>query len=53
MLMDEPYTVGDFSPENYDKKFRGQVIISLYFHVSSCMGSYISFGVLLIFSIIK
>lgn len=25
VLMDEPYTVGNFSPENYDKKFRGQV----------------------------
>jgi hypothetical protein len=48
--MDEPYTVGDFSPENYDKKFRGQVIISLYLHVISCMCSYISFGVSLIFA---
>lgn len=43
VLMDEPYTVGDFSPENYDKKFRGQVrfwilrllFISRYFYVPS------------------
>ncbi|KAG0624468.1 hypothetical protein M758_3G250300 [Ceratodon purpureus] len=27
VLMDEPYTVGDFSPENYDKKFRGKVTL--------------------------
>lgn len=25
VLMDEPFMVGDFSPENYDKKFRGKV----------------------------
>jgi hypothetical protein len=39
--MDEPYTVGDFSPENYDKKFRGKVrfwivhfqFTTLYFYV--------------------
>lgn len=27
MIVDEPYSVGDFSPENYDKKFRGQVTL--------------------------
>jgi membrane carboxypeptidase/penicillin-binding protein PbpC len=23
--MDEPYSIGGFTPENYDRKFRGQV----------------------------
>lgn len=27
VIVDEPYSVGDFSPENYDKKFRGQVTL--------------------------